>query len=73
VPVVTVEGSASEAFVNAVEALLSIHRSLHAFVQIRHGIFAFGNTIQEAEDTAELVEETSRVAMLIKHGPSGTA
>jgi L-ribulose-5-phosphate 4-epimerase len=68
VPVVTVEGSANEAFVHAVEALFSDHRSLHAFVQSRHGIFAIGNTIREAEDTAELVEETSKIAMLIKQG-----
>lgn len=64
VPVIGIERSARETIIQRIEALFCVHQFLRAFVQMRHGIFAVGRTIREAEDTAELVEETSKIAIL---------
>ncbi len=64
VPVLAFEKSAEE-MTRHVESLLLAQPSLRAFVQMRHGIFAIGKTIKEAENTAELVEETAKIAVLM--------
>ena len=46
----------------AVEALLNADSSLRVFVQDRHGIFSFANSIELARYNAELVEETAQIA-----------
>lgn len=68
VPVLNVSGHGDEAVEQAVEALLGNAPDLQAFVQARHGIFAMGATITQAEHDAELVEETAQIAFLVELG-----
>ena len=65
IPVLKVEGHADNSVKEAVEDLLSLVPDLKAFVQARHGIFGLADSITLAEHTAELVEETARIAWLI--------
>jgi L-fuculose-phosphate aldolase/L-ribulose-5-phosphate 4-epimerase len=65
IPVLKVTGHADQTVVDAVEDLLSRTPGLNAFVQARHGIFGLAGSITLAEHTAELVEETARIAWLI--------
>jgi L-ribulose-5-phosphate 4-epimerase len=65
IPVLKVEGHADNSVKEAVEDLLSQAPDLKAFVQARHGIFGLAGSIALAEHTAELVEETARIAWLI--------
>jgi len=65
IPVLKVTGHADQTVKDAVEALLSQTSDLKAFVQARHGIFGLAGSITLAEHTAELVEETARIAWLI--------
>jgi len=65
IPVLKVEGHADNVVKEAVEGLLSQFPDLKAFVQSRHGIFSLAASITLAEHTAELVEETARIAWLI--------
>ncbi len=66
VPVVTVEGHADAAMVQVIERLMGEHPHVRAFIQARHGVFAFGVSISAAEHIAELVEETAQIAVLLK-------
>ena len=68
VPVLNVSGHGDEAVEQAVESLLGNTPDLQAFVQARHGIFAMGATITQAEHDAELVEETAQIAFLVALG-----
>jgi L-ribulose-5-phosphate 4-epimerase len=65
IPVLKVEGHGDNSVKAAVEDLLSHTPDLKAFVQARHGIFGLAGSITLAEHTAELVEETARIAWLI--------
>lgn len=65
IPVLQVTGHADRTVKEAVEHLLALKPGLKAFVQIRHGIFSLAGSIQLAEHTAELVEETARITWLI--------
>jgi len=65
IPVLKVTGHADQSVVKAVEHLLSQNPGLTAFVQVRHGIFGLADSVRLAEHTAELVEETARIAWLI--------
>ena len=65
IPVLEVTGHADQSVVEAVEYLLLQNPGLKAFVQVRHGIFSLADSIWLAEHTAELVEETARIAWLI--------
>jgi ribulose-5-phosphate 4-epimerase/fuculose-1-phosphate aldolase len=49
----------------ATEALLDRIPQLLVFVQAKHGIFGFSNTVTAAGYHAELVEETSQIAWLV--------
>ncbi len=64
VPVIRSEGQATADFAGAVEKLLTEKPKLRAFVQSGHGIFGLGEDIIQAEHNAELVEETSQIAIL---------
>ena len=65
VPVIRMEGPGTRLFAEAVEKLLKKKPELNALVQARHGIFAFGKDIVQAEHNAELIEETAQIAMLV--------
>lgn len=65
IPVLKVSGHADHSVAKAVENLLEQVPQLKAFVQAGHGIFGLSQTIWLAEHTAELVEETARIAWLI--------
>lgn len=65
IPVLNVSGHADQTVVDAVDKLLLQNPGLKAFVQARHGIFSLAGSITQAEHTAELVEETARIAWLI--------
>lgn len=65
IPVLKVTGHADRTVAQAVEDLLRRKPALQAFVQARHGIFSLAGSITLAEHTAELVEETARIAWLI--------
>lgn len=51
-----------------VEELFSHNAELKAFVLKGHGLVAFGKSIIDAEQTAELVEETAMIAFLERLG-----
>ncbi len=65
VPVIQDQDQATADFARAVEKLLTEIPQLRAFVQSGHGIFGLGEDIIQAEHNAELVEETSQIALLI--------
>lgn len=65
IPVLNASGHADQSVVSAVADLLRQYPNLNAFVQTRHGIFSLAASITLAEHTAELVEETARIAWLI--------
>jgi ribulose-5-phosphate 4-epimerase/fuculose-1-phosphate aldolase len=65
IPVLKVGGHADQAVKDAVEELISQFPALKAFVQARHGIFGLAKSITLAEHTAELVEESAKIAWLV--------
>jgi ribulose-5-phosphate 4-epimerase/fuculose-1-phosphate aldolase len=65
IPVLDIDGMSNQNVVDAVEHLLSSLPALKGFVQARHGLFAFGARIPDAFFTAELIEETAKVSLLI--------
>ncbi|HEX4298439.1 MAG TPA: class II aldolase/adducin family protein [Devosia sp.] len=68
-PVPVLTGMADPvAFTQAIGTLLEAQPALLAFVEARHGIFAFGPTVTAASYNAEQVEETAQVAMLVALG-----
>ena len=62
IPVLKLPGESTPANLPVVEALLRADRNLRAFVQDRHGIFSFANSLELARYNAELVEETAQIA-----------
>lgn len=70
VPVLTVEGHADETVAREVQRLMREQPGVKAFLQARHGIFALGASVIEAEHTAELVQETAQIAWLLAGHPA---
>ena len=62
IPVLKVHGESTPANLAAIETMLTADRNLQVFVQDRHGIFSFANSIELARYNAELVEETAQIA-----------
>lgn len=62
IPVLKLPGESTPTNLPAVESLLRADRNLRVFVQDRHGIFSFANSIELARYNAELVEETAQIA-----------
>ncbi|MCY3834596.1 MAG: class II aldolase/adducin family protein [Chloroflexi bacterium] len=62
IPVLRLSGATPQANLPAIKALLTADRKLCVFVQDRHGIFSFANSIELARHNAELVEETAQIA-----------
>lgn len=65
IPVIRMEGHGTQVFAEAVDKLMKEQPELGAFVQTWHGIFGLGKNIILAEHNAELIEETSQIAMLV--------
>lgn len=61
----TASGPSSDGVVPAMRRLLDEQPAMQAFVEARHGIFAFGPTVTAASYTADLVEETAQIALLV--------
>lgn len=68
IPVLNVVSHTRQEVARAVESLLATEPDLRVFVQARHGIFSFAETITLAERNAELVEETAQIAFLTALG-----
>ena len=64
IPILSLPNESTQELLGEVETLLTANPGLSAFVQARHGIFSLAKTITLAEHNAELVEETSQVALL---------
>ena len=62
IPVLRLPGESTQANLPAIKALLKADHNLRVFVQDRHGIFSFANSIDLARYNAELVEETAQIA-----------
>jgi L-fuculose-phosphate aldolase/L-ribulose-5-phosphate 4-epimerase len=68
IPILDIEGHADEQVVAGVKDLLDGNPKVKAFIQRRHGIFAMAENIVLAEHHAELVEETAKIARLVRGG-----
>ena len=68
IPVLRLPGNTAQANLAAIEAALKADPNLRVFVQDRHGIFSFANSVELARYQAELVEETAQIAWAIALG-----
>lgn len=67
VPILDVgEHHANEEMAASVSAFLETHKTITAFIQRRHGLFCMAKNIIQAEHDAELVEEASQIACIIR-------
>lgn len=71
IPVLTVDAHADVTMAEHTTRFLSEHPGIKAFVHRKHGLFSFGADIAEAEHNAELVEESAKIALLIRLGGFG--
>lgn len=72
IPVLTVDAHADVTMAEHTTRFLAQHPGIKAFIHRKHGLFSFGADIAEAEHNAELVEESAKIALLIRLGGLGT-
>lgn len=63
-PIMTDNAHADVRMAEQTDTFLSGHEDIKAFIQRKHGIFAFGATIRDALYEAELVEESAKISYL---------
>ena len=73
IPVLTVDAHADVVMAEHTTRFLSDHPGIKAFIHRKHGLFSFGTDIAEAEHNAELVEESAKIALLLRLGSLGHA
>ena len=71
IPVLTVDAHADVTMAEHTTRFLSEHPGIKAFIHRKHGLFSFGADIAEAEHNAELVEESAKIALLMRLGGFG--